>query len=152
MEHVAEDPAFAERVRASFARQHYMVMLGARVLRVEPGLCEIELDWRADLVQQHGYLHAGVTTSIADSAGGYAAYTLMPAGSSVLAIELKVNLLEPARGQRFIARGRVLRAGRRLSVCSIGVDSIVDGRAERCLEGLQTVMCLRDQPDDPSRA
>jgi uncharacterized protein (TIGR00369 family) len=152
MEHVPQDPHFAERVRASFARQRFMATLGARLVRVEPGLCEIELDWRAELVQQHGYLHAGVTTAIADSAGGYAAYSLMPADSSVIAVELKVNLLEPARGQRFVARARVLRAGRRLSVCSIGVDSLVDGRAERCLEGLQTVMCLHGQPDDPSRS
>jgi len=146
-----QDPDFEARVRVSFVRQQFMGTLGARLVRVEPGLCEIELDFRADLTQQHGYLHAAVTTAIADSAGGYAAYSLMPAASSVLSIEFKVNLLEPARGERFVGRGRVLRAGKRLSVCELEVEAWHAGRAEVCLTGLQTVMCLPDRPDDAAR-
>lgn len=146
-----QDPAFAARVRASFERQRFMALLGARLVRVEPGLCEIELGFRADLTQQHGYLHAAVGTAIADSAGGYAAYSLMPAGSSVLAVEFKINLLEPARGERFVGRGRVVRAGKRLSVCALEVEAWDGDRVQRCLFGQQTVMCLPDTPDDSSR-
>ena len=147
-----QDPAFDARVRASFARQRFMSTLGARIARLEPGLCEIELAFREDLTQQHGYLHAAVGTAIADSAGGYAAYSLMPADSSVLAVEFKLNLLEPARGQRFVGRGRVLRAGKRLSVCQLEVTAIDGTRATLCLVGTQTVMCLPGQRDDPQRA
>lgn len=147
-----QDPAFEARVRASFARQQFMTTLGARLLRVEPGVCEIELDYRADLTQQHGYLHAAVSTAIADSAGGYAAYSLMPANSSVLAVEFKINLLEPARGERFVGRGRVVRAGKRLSVCALEVEAWHGDRATVCLSGLQTVMCLPNQPDDAARS
>ena len=148
---VPQDPDYAERVRASFARQRFMQLLGARLLRVEPGLVEIELPYRSDLTQQHGYLHAGVSTSIADSAGGYAAYTLMPRDSSVLAVEFKVNLLEPASGERFVGRARVVRPGKRLSVCALEVEAWSGGRMERCLLGQQTVMCMLGRPDDPTR-
>lgn len=147
----AQDPDFEARVRASFGRQRFMATLGARLTRVEPGLCEIELDYHEALTQQHGYLHAGVSASVADSAGGYAAYTLMPAGSSVLAVEFKVNLLEPARGSRFVARGRVLRAGKRLSVCELEVEAWFEGRSKLCLVGQQTTMCLAGTADDASR-
>ena len=90
-------------------------------------------------------------TAIADSAGGYAAYSLMPAGSSVLAVEFKINLLEPAQGERFVGRGRVVRAGKRLSVCELEVEARSGDRIRRCLLGQQTVMCLPGTPDDPSR-
>jgi len=148
---VPRDPDYAARVRASFARQRFMSTLGARLVRIEPGVCEIELDYREDLTQQHGYLHAAVGTAIADSAGGYAAYSLMPAGSSVLAVEFKINLLEPARGERFVGRGRVVRAGKRLSVCELEVEAWTAGQVRRCLLGQQTVMCLPGTPDDASR-
>jgi len=148
---VPQDPEYEARVRASFARQRFMALLRARLLRVGPGVCEIELAYREDLTQQHGYLHAAVSTAIADSAGGYAAHTLMPAGSSVLAVEFKINLLEPARGQRFVGRGRVVRAGKRLSVCELEVEAWDEGRMQRCLLGQQTVMCLPETPDDSSR-
>ena len=148
---VPQDPTWSQRVRASFARQRFMATLGARLARLEPGLCEIELAYRADLTQQHGYLHAAVGTAIADSAGGYAAYSLMPAGSSVLAVEFKINLLEPARGERFVGRGRVVRAGKRLTVCELEVEAHEGARVRRCLFGVQTVMCLADTPDDSTR-
>ena len=145
------DPDFAARVRASFERQRFMATLGARLVRIEPGLCEIELDWRRELTQQHEYLHAGVCTTIADSAGGYAAYSLMPAGSSVLSVEFKVNLLEPAQGERFVGRARVVRAGKRLSVCQLEVEAWRAGASKVCLLGTQTVICLAGTPDDPTR-
>jgi len=147
----AQDPAFAERVRASFVRQRFMATLGARLVRVEPGLCEIEFDAREELTQQHGYLHAGAAASVADSAGGYAAYTLMPADSSVLSIEFKVNLLAPGRGRRFLARGTVVRPGRRVTVCEIEVESEEGEHRTRCLFGLQSVFCLPGSPGSAER-
>lgn len=104
------------RVRDSFARQAFMGLLGARLARVSPGEVDIELPFRADLVQQHGYLHAGATTAIADSACGYAALSLMPADAAVLSVEYKVNMLSPATGSRFLAKGRVIKSGRTVTV------------------------------------
>jgi uncharacterized protein (TIGR00369 family) len=112
------DPNFATRVTASFARQQVMATIGARLAQVRPGEVEIELAFRTDLTQQHGYLHAGIVTTIIDSACGYAALSLMPAGAEVLSVEFKVNLLAPAAGERFIARARVVRAGRTITVCA----------------------------------
>lgn len=110
------DPDFATRARASFDRQNFMKTLGAQMVSIEPGFVQIELPFRADLDQQHGYIHAGVTWSIADSAAGFAAQSLMAPDEGVLTVELKINLLAPGRGERLIARGRVERAGRRLTV------------------------------------
>ena len=111
MTFAASDPEFAARVRKSFDAQALMRLLGASLERVEPGEVDIALRRRPDLTQQHGYLHAGVLTAIADSACGYAAYTLMPADSEVLSVEFKLNLLRPADGERFVARGRVRARG-----------------------------------------
>ena len=104
------------RVRDSFAKQAFMTLLGANLLRVSPGEVDIELPFREDLAQQHGYLHAGVTTAIADSACGYAALSLMPADAAVLSVEFKVNMLTPAQGRRFLAMGRVVKSGRTITV------------------------------------
>lgn len=112
-----QDPDFEARVRDSFARQRVMETIGARLLRVAPGEVEVELPYRADLTQQHGFLHAGIVTTVLDSAAGYAAFTLMPAEAGVLSIEFKTNLLAPARGEALIARARVIRAGRTVTVC-----------------------------------
>src|SRR6266550_2904741 len=108
--------SFAADVARSFAAQPIMNLIGARLSLVEPGVIEIALPYRADLAQQHGYLHAGVVTTIADSACGYAAFSLMPAGSNVLSVEFKVNLLRPAQGVEFVARAEVIKAGRTLTV------------------------------------
>jgi uncharacterized protein (TIGR00369 family) len=145
------DPAYADRIRASFARQKAMALIGARLARIEPGLVEIELPWREDLTQQHGYIHAGFTSAIADSAGGYAGFTLFPADASVLTVEFKINLLAPAAGERLLARGRVLRGGRTLTVCELGVAAVAGGRAKSCAVGMQTLICLHGQPDNPTR-
>ena len=124
------DPNYEARVRASFAKQQFMATLGASMTTVQPGEVSIELPFRADLTQQHGFLHAGVVTSVIDSACGYAALTLMPPDRAVLSVEFKVNLIAPAQGAAFRARGRVVRAGRTLTVCTgdlrvVGSDSVV---------------------------
>src|SRR6185369_15021696 len=103
-------------VRESFARQAAMRMLGAALARVEPGAVDIRLAFRDELTQQHGYVHAGVLTAIADTACGYAALTLMGEGAEVLTAEFKINLLRPGRGEAFVAQGRVVRPGRRVTV------------------------------------
>jgi uncharacterized protein (TIGR00369 family) len=115
------DAAFAERVAASFARQPVMATLGARLAAVTPGRVEITMAHRADLTQQHGFLHAGIVATALDSACGYAAFSLMPAEAAVLTIEFKINLLVPARGPLFRFEAEVLKPGRTISV--------VEGRA-----------------------
>ena len=116
-----DNAQFDAVVRESFARQSFLASIGATLSRIAPGEVDIELPFRPDLVQQAGALHAGVVTAIADTACGYAALTLMPAGSEVWSVEFKINLLAPAAGTRFIARGRVVRAGRTLTVCTAEV-------------------------------
>jgi len=135
------DPSFAARVHRSFARQPFLASLGARVTRVEPGEVEIELPFRADLTQQHGYLHAGVVTTLADNAAGYASLTLMPPGAAVLTAELKLNLLAPARGERFLARGRVVKPGRTLFVAAGDVFA-VEGGSERHVATMLATMAV----------
>jgi uncharacterized protein (TIGR00369 family) len=124
------NPSFAEEVERSFARQPIMNLLGAQLSLIGPGMIEITLPYRADLTQQHGFLHAGVVTTIADSASGYAAYSLMPAGSEVLSVEFKVNLMRPAQGETFVARAQVIKAGRTLTVVRADVFGIA-GNGER---------------------
>jgi uncharacterized protein (TIGR00369 family) len=121
-----------------------MNLLGAQLSLVEAGVVEITLPYRADLTQQHGYLHAGVVTTIADSACGYAAYSLMPAGSEVLSVEFKVNLLRPAQGETFVARAEVIKAGKTLTVVRADVFG-VSGNADRELVATMqgTMICLR---------
>ena len=148
----APDPEFATRVRTSFERQGIMRLIGAQLARVAPGHVEIELPYRTDLTQQHGYFHAGVTSTIADSAGGYAGYTLFPADSSVLTVEYKLNLVSPAEGEKLVAVGRVKKSGRSLTVCELEVLAVKDGAAKSCAYGLQTLMCLHGRPDMPPGA
>ena len=143
----AADPGFVARVRDSFARQGIMALIGARLTRVEPGLVEIEVPYRDDLTQQHGFFHAGVTSTIGDSAGGYAAFSLFPADASVLTTEFKINLLAPAEGELLRAVGRVVKPGRTLTVCDVEVFAVKDGTARLCAKMLETLMCLHDRPD-----
>jgi uncharacterized protein (TIGR00369 family) len=137
------NPSFAADVESSFARQPIINLLGARLALVEAGVVEITLPYRADLTQQHGYLHAGVVTTIADSACGYAAYSLMPAGSEVLSVEFKVNLLRPAQGETFVARAEVIKAGKTLTVVRADVFAIV-GERELVATMQGTMICLRN--------
>jgi uncharacterized protein (TIGR00369 family) len=144
------DPDFERRVRDSFTRQRVMSTLGATLTRVEPGLVEITLPFRDDLTQQHGYLHAGIIGTIADSAGGYAGFTLMPPGSTVLSVEYRVHLLAPARGDTFVARGRVVRSGRTLTVCELSVEALAGGERSTCSIGTQTLICLPEGEARPA--
>jgi uncharacterized protein (TIGR00369 family) len=145
------DPDYEARVRASFARQRAMAFIGAELARVEPGLVEIVLPYRAELTQQHGFFHGGIVSTIADSAGGYAAFTLFPADSSILTVEYKINLVAPADGERLVARGRVLKPGRTLTICELEVAAVKAGASKTCALGLQTLICLEGRPDTGER-
>ncbi|WP_420640795.1 PaaI family thioesterase [Candidatus Leptofilum sp.] len=128
-----QNPEYEQTVRASFAKQGFMAFLGAQLTAVSPGEIIIELPVSANLSQQHGFVHAGATTAVVDSACGYAALTLQPPGSEVVTVEFKLNLLAPALGVKMIAVGRVVRPGRTLTVCQgelFGEDKT--GARKRC--------------------
>ena len=135
-----ENADFERRVRENFSRQHVMSLIGASLRRVEPGVVDIVLPYRNDLTQQDGYIHAGILTTIADSACGYAAYTLMPAGSEVLSVEFKVNLLRPAAGEVFVAEARVLKAGKTLTVTRGDVYGVMGGETKLVATMLATMI------------
>ena len=136
------NPSFADEIKHSFAKQTIMGLIGAELTRVEPGVIEITLPYRADLAQQHGYLHAGIVTTIADSACGYAAYSLMPPNSEVLSVEFKVNLLRPAKGETFSAVAEVVKAGKTLTVVRADVFGIEEERRDLVATMLGTMICL----------
>ena len=144
MAYQASNPRFAEDIKQSFAQQSIMSLIGAELSVPEPGVVEITLAYRADLTQQNGYLHAGIVTTIADSACGYAAYSLMPIGAEVLSVEFKVNLLRPAQGKSFLARAKVIKPGRTLTVARADVFGIVES-GDRVLVAtmLATIICLQ---------
>jgi uncharacterized protein (TIGR00369 family) len=143
------DPDYVRRVGDSFARQPFMRLLGAQLLRVEPGRVEIELPFKPELTQQHGFFHAGATSTIADNAGGYAAFTLFPVNSSVLTVEYKMNLISPGVGSRLRAVGQVIRSGRTLTFCELQVFATGESGEKLCATGQQTLICLHDRGDRP---
>lgn len=143
----AVDAGYESRVRESFARQGLMKHLGAELAALGPGHAEIHVPFRLEVAQQHNYFHAGVSGAIADSACGYAAYTLMPADSSVLTVEYKLNLLAPADGEKLVARARVLRSGKTLKICAADVYALKSGAEIHCATMLATVMCLAGKSD-----
>jgi len=141
-----QDPDYERRVRESFGRQRIMQTIGASITRVAPGEVEVALPCRDDLTQQHGFLHAGVVSTIVDSACGYAALSLMPPGAGVLTVEFKLNLLAPASGQRMLARGRVIKPGRSITVCAGEVFAEQDGAEKLVATMTATTMTVRDRP------
>lgn len=141
------DPNFEARCRDELARQGLMGLIGAEIVRIEPGFCELHLPYRRELTQQHGYYHAGMVSTLADNAGGYAAASLVPADTEVLAVEFKINFLAPAKGECLIARGRVLKPGRTLIVCAVDVFIRTDGQEKLCAAMQQTVMGLAGYGD-----
>ena len=136
----ATDPDFAERVRKSFDAQGIMDHIGATLTLIEPGVCEIELPYSDGVSQQHGFFHGGVIGTIADSAGGYAAFGLMDAEDGILTVEYKLNLMALADGDLLVARGRVLRAGRTLTVARAEVGVVKNGVEVACAAMQQTLM------------
>jgi uncharacterized protein (TIGR00369 family) len=137
-----EQAEAAARVRDSFAKQSIMTTLGAEVAAVRPGEVEIVLPFGDHILQQHGFIHAGAVATIADSACGYAALSLMPPGAAVLSVEFKINLLAPAAGDRVLARGRVIRAGKTVTVCWGEVHAIAGDKERLVATMVGTMMAV----------
>src|SRR5438105_4490681 len=137
------DPLFARRVRDSFSRQRAMALIGATLATVEPGLVEIKLPYRDDLTHQKGFVHGGILGMIADTACGYAAFSLMPADCSLVTVEYKMNILSPGRTS-LVARAEVVKPGRTLTIARAEVYA-QDGKHIATM--LQTLMMLANTPD-----
>ena len=146
-EYIPRNPDFERVIRDSFSKQGIMTHIGAEVGDISPGRCEIRLPYSDDLSQQHGFFHGGVVGTIADSAGGYAAFTLMEDGDGILTVEYKLNLMAPADGDLLVARGEVIKPGRSLTVCRADVDIIKDGKVTPCAVMQQTLMRIVGRPD-----
>ncbi len=141
------DPDFERRVRSSFARQGIMSHIGAEMIEVGPGHCEIRLPYGEHVSQQHGFFHGGIVATIADSAAGYAGFSLMPTGGGVLTVEFKINLVAPADGELLVARGSVVRPGRTLTVSRAEVSVMKNGSSRICAILQQTLMTITGRPD-----
>jgi len=141
------DPQWEARVRASFARQAFLKYLDVEIVHLAPGEVDLALPFRPELAQQHGFFHAGTTATIADTAAGYAALSLYPCGTGVLTVEFKVNLLNPAKGEQLVARGRVIKSGRTLTVCRADVYGIVDDAEMHVATAIMSMICLEGLDD-----
>ncbi|MEX1036448.1 MAG: PaaI family thioesterase [Sneathiella sp.] len=142
-----KNPDYDSIVRDSFSRQPFMAEMGATIQSLEPGVCELALTMRPGLTQQHGFFHGGLVAAIADSAAGYASYSLYPANSTVLTVDYSVNFLKPAQGEILRARAEVLKTGKTLFVCRADAYTEEGGRSNHCLTGMFTMMCLMGKPD-----
>jgi uncharacterized protein (TIGR00369 family) len=140
--HTPRNPDWERDLRANFVRQGAMALIGARLGELRPGYCEIHVPFRADLSQQHGYFHAGITATAVDSAAGYAGFSLMPAGCEVLSVEFKLNLLAPADGDELIAEGLVVKAGKNLVITRGEVYASKNGTLTHCATMQQTLMTM----------
>lgn len=142
------NPEFAARVRDSFGRQAFMRTIGADLTEVAPGHVEMRLPYRPELGQQHGFFHGGVIGTLADNAGGYAAFTLLSREDSILTVEYKINIVAPGRGDALVAVGTVLKPGRTLTVCDVKVYAETAGERKLCATALCTLMTMKDMSDD----
>ncbi len=140
------DPDFDARVRRSFGMQKATVLMGASLLRVAPGEVDVLMPYREHLTQQHGFLHGGITTALLDTACGYAALSLMPRGTGVLAIEFKINFLSPGQGESFVARGKVIKPGRTVMVSTGDMFALQGGEEKICAHMVATMMVVKDRP------
>jgi uncharacterized protein (TIGR00369 family) len=140
--HFPGDSGATESVKSEFQKQEVMRTIGAKVSRASPGKVEIELPFKHSLTQQHGYTHAGIVTTIADSACGYAAWSVSPPDSEVLTVEYKVNFLSPAKGTKLVARGSVIRKGKTLTVCAADVFTLANHKERLVATMLATIMVV----------
>jgi uncharacterized protein (TIGR00369 family) len=141
------DPDWERRCRDSFARQQYMTLIGGEIVAVAPGRCTVAVRMKPELTQQRGFLHGGVTAALADTAAGFAAYSLMPAGSSPLTVEFKINLIAPAAGERFVASANVVRSGRTLTIVETDVSAELGGETKSVARMLATLICMENTAD-----
>lgn len=143
LEFEPRDPDYARRVREAFEGQAMLASLGVEFGRVEPGFCELQLPYREDISQNHGYFHGGAIATLADVCGGFAGWSLLPAGRWIVTVEYKTNIVSPGRGERLVGRGRVVRAGRALTTTEIEILAIDQGRETLCATALQTLMTVQ---------
>lgn len=138
---------FKTKVSESFERQKFMKHLNAELILIEEGICHIGLPYQKNLSQQHGFIHAGVISTLADNAAGYAAYSVMAETSSVLTVEYKINLVAPGIGDYFIAKAELVKKGRNITICRSDVYAQKDGQEKLCATAQCTLMELHNQPD-----
>jgi len=143
------DSNYQERLKSNFSRQKFMHYIGAKLVEIRPGYCEIHIPYKSELCQQHSFFHAGVIGTVADNTGGYAAFTLMPADSSILTVEYKLNLIAPGDGELLIARGQVIKSGHTLTICRSEVFVVKNGTETLCATSLMTLIALVGKPDKP---
>ena len=139
---------FKQKVQDSFKRQGFMDLLGAELVDIQPGYCEIKIPFDASLTQQHGFFHAGVVSTVADNTAGYAAFSLMEENASILTVEYKLNLMAPAKGDFLMGKARVLKHGRTLTICRSDVYVVEKGKEKLCAAGQSTLIQLKDKRDD----
>lgn len=144
------DKNYKRKVASSFNRQPFMELIGADMTDIQPGYCEIQLPYKKELSQQHGYFHGGIIGAIADNCGGYAAYTLMPEGASILTVEYKINLTAPGKGERLIGRAKVIKPGRTLMISSTEIFVVNNGVEKLCATSLMTLMAMHGKSDQPT--
>jgi uncharacterized protein (TIGR00369 family) len=135
---------YKQKVEDSFKLQKFMEFIGAKLIKVEPGFCEIHLPYSENLTQQNGFFHAGIISTLADNAAGYASFSLMEEDSSVLSVEFKLNLISPGIGELLIARGSVLKSGRTLTICRADVFILKDGVEKLCAASQATLIQVKN--------
>ena len=150
MQFTPSDPDFENRVRESFSRQAFMRLISAKLIEVRPGYCEIHVGYKKELSQQHGFFHAGIIGTIADNSAGYAAFSLMPADSSILTVEYKLNLIAPGDGALLAGRAQVIKPGHTLTICKSEVFVIKNGVEKLCATSLVTLMEMKGTADRPA--
>lgn len=150
MQFTPSDPDFEKKVSDSFSRQAFMGFIGARLVEVRPGYCEMHVGYKRELSQQHGFFHAGVIGTIADNSAGYAAYSLMPADSSILTVEYKLNLVAPGDGALLVGRAQVIKPGHTLTICKSEVFAVKNGIEKLCATSLVTLMEMKGKADMPA--
>jgi len=148
MNYEPKNKDFRKKVQASFDRQKFMDLIGAELVEVNPGYCEIKVPFDETLTQQHGFFHAGVISTLADNTAGYAAFSLMEADSSILTVEFKLNLLAPGKGDSLIGKAEVIKNGRTLTICRSEIYAINDGSAALCAAGQSTLIELKNKSDN----
>ena len=139
---------FEATVRGSFARQKFMSFINAKLLKIDPGYCEIHIPYDINITQQHSFFHAGIVATIADNAAGYAAFSLMDKNSTILTVEFKLNLISPAEGELLIGKSHVLKYGKTLTICRSEVFIVKEGVEKLCAASLATLMELQNKKDN----
>ncbi|TMU50368.1 PaaI family thioesterase [Flagellimonas algicola] len=139
---------FKKKVEQSFYRQKFMELISAKLIDIKPGFCEIQIPYDPTLTQQHDFFHAGIISTIADNAAGYAGFSLMEENSSILTVEFKLNLISPGDGELLIGRSNVLKNGRTLTICRSEVFIVKNGEEKLCAASQSTLIELKNKPDE----